>query len=80
MSSGQRWYAVEYLSIIKDFCLCLKDNHRINFEAGNYTKECQLNRAKPRELKENSYKLSKTLTIKERSIATFSLTNLGKPS
>ena len=35
------------------------DNYSRNLQAGNCAKECQLKRAKPREVKENSYKLSK---------------------
>ena len=31
------------------------DNHSRNLEAGNCAKECQSNRAKPREGKDNSY-------------------------
>ena len=44
---------------IKDLFLRIKDFHGKNLQGGNFTKECQLNRAKPREGKRNSYKLSK---------------------
>ena len=44
---------------IKDLCLHFKDSHRKNLKTENCVKECQLNRAKPRELKDNSCKLSK---------------------
>ena len=52
------WYSVEYFCI-KELCHCDKSNHRKNVQAGNCAKECQLNQAKPREVKDNSYKLSK---------------------
>ena len=40
----------------KDF---LNIGRRKNLQAGNYAKECHLNRAKPREVKNNPYKRSK---------------------
>ena len=44
---------------IRYLCRHVKDIHRRNLQAGNCAEECQLNRAKPGELKDNSYKLSK---------------------
>ena len=37
----------------------LKDNENRYLQADNCVKECQLNQVKPREIKDNSYKLSK---------------------
>ena len=56
VNDGMLWkyFCINYL------CLRIKDNHRKNLQASNYAKECQLNRAKPREVKDNSYRLSKT--------------------
>ena len=45
---------------IKDLCLHFKDNHRKNLRADNCAKECQLNREKSPEVKDNSYKLCKS--------------------
>ena len=45
------------------------DNYSRDLQASNCAKEFQLNRAEPREVKDNSYKLS-----------TFLLTNLGSRS
>ena len=45
-------------------------------QASNFARKCQLNRAKPQEVKDNSYILSRT-NVKVRSIATSLLTNLG---
>ena len=53
----------------------VKDNQRKNFQAGKCAKECQLNRARQREVKHNSYKFSKKSTV---SIATFLFSNLGR--
>ena len=39
--------------------------------------KCQLNQAKPQEIKDNSYILSKKPTVKARNITTFLFTNLG---
>ena len=39
--------------------------------------KCQLNQAKPQEIKDNSYILSKKPTVKARNIATFLFANLG---
>ena len=60
-------------------CLCrhVIDNHSRNLQAGNCAKECQLNHAKPQEIKDNSYILSKKPTVKARSIATLFFANLG---
>ena len=52
-------------------------SHKKNFQAGNCSKECQLNRAKPRELKDISYKLSKNPTVKKRENISFLHTKLG---
>ena len=73
VSNGMLW---KYFRI-NDFCLHVKGNHRKNLQAGSCAKECQLNWKKPREVKYNSYKLSKKTPLKARSIATFLLTNLG---
>ena len=56
VNDGMLWkyFCINYL------CLRIKDNHGKNLQASNYAKECQLNRAKPREVKDNSYRLSKT--------------------
>ena len=43
---------------VKYICGLVKGNHRKNLQT--VKKECQLNRAKPPEVKDNSYKLSKT--------------------
>ena len=55
VSDGMLW---KYLCI-KDLCLHVKDNYRKNLQAGNCAKERQLNHAKLREIKDNSYKFSK---------------------
>ena len=60
----------------KFFCAkYLIDNHSTDFQTSNSTKECQFNRAKPREVKSNSLKISKP-TVKARSIANFLLTKV----
>ena len=43
---------------IKDLHLCFRDVHKKSFQAGKCLNKCQLNRAKPRQVKGNSYKLS----------------------
>ena len=50
VSDGMLW---KYFCI-KDLFRRVKDIHRKNLQAGNCAKECQLNRAKPREVKDNS--------------------------
>ena len=45
---------------IKYLCLCVKDSNRKNLQACNCARERQLNQVKPWEVKENSYRLSKT--------------------
>ena len=45
---------------IKYLCRHVIDNHGRSLQAGNCEKRCELNRAEPREVKDNSYKLSKT--------------------
>ena len=60
---------------MKDLCGRVKDSHRRNLRTSNCAKECQLNRAKQRGVKDNSYKLSEKPTVKGRSIAGFLLTN-----
>ena len=45
---------------IKYLCPRAKDNHRKNLQAMNFAKKCQLNRAKPQKVKDNSYELSET--------------------
>ena len=62
---------------IKDNSLVIEEKHRKNLQAGNCVKECELIQAKPQEVKDNSYKLSKKTIVKVRSIATFLLTHLG---
>ena len=59
---------------VKNLCRHVTDNHSRDLQASNCAKERRLNRAKPRDVKDNSYKLSK------RSIATFLLTNLRSRS
>ena len=51
---------------IKYLFLGLKDIHRKNLQAGNCAKEWQLNQRKPKEVKLNSYKLSKKNNGKKR--------------
>ena len=67
----RKYFRVKYL------CRHVIDNHSRNLQAGNCAKECQLNHAKPQEIKDNSYILSKTPTVKARSIATLFFANLG---
>ena len=55
----------------------VKDSHDRYIRADNCAKECQLSQAKPREIKEKSYKLCKNPTVKARSIATLLFTNVG---
>ena len=55
----------------------VKDNHDRYIRADNCAKECQLSQAKPREIKENSYKLRKNPTVKAQSIANLLFTNIG---
>ena len=54
----RKYLCIKYL-LIKYFCRHVIGNHRRNLQGGNCAKECQLSRAKPREVKDNSYKLSK---------------------
>ena len=49
-----KYFCTKYL------CLRVKDNHIKILQASKYVKVFQLNRAKPREVKDNSYKLSTT--------------------
>ena len=65
---------------IKYLCCHVIDNYSRNLQTGNCANECQINQAKPRKVKDNSYKLSKKPMVKVRSIATFLLTNLGSRS
>ena len=65
---------------IKCLCRHVIDNYSRNLQTGNCANECQLNQAKQRKVKDNSYKLSKKPMVKVRSIATFLLTNLGSRS
>ena len=44
---------------MKYFCRHVTDNHSRILQASSCAKECQLNREKPREVKDNSYELSK---------------------
>ena len=48
------------ISVSRTFTSISKDIHKKNLQAGNYAKECQLNRARPRELEDKSYKISKS--------------------
>ena len=64
---------------IKYLCFCIKDNHRKNLSTSNCASECQLNSAKPREVKDNFYNFLESV-VKARSIATFLLTKLGSRS
>ena len=50
----------ENIFCMKDFCLRAKDFHRKNLQGVNYVRKCQLNWEKPREVKDNSRKLSCT--------------------
>ena len=55
---------------------CVKENHRNNLQASNCAKECHLNWAEAREVKDKSYNLSKNLTVKKlRRIFYFLHTN-----
>ena len=54
----------EYNAVSSTFCLVVKDNHRKNLQAGNCGEECQLNRAKPGEVKGSSQIYSKTINGK----------------
>ena len=49
-----KYFCTKYL------CLRVKDNHMKILQASKYVKVFQLDRAKPREVKDNSYKLSAT--------------------
>ena len=49
----RKYFGVKYL------CRHVIDNHNRNLQACNCSKEWQLNRAEPRDIKDNSYKLSK---------------------
>ena len=42
---------------VKYLCCHVIENDNRNLKAGNCAKECQLNWAEPREVKDNSYKL-----------------------
>ena len=55
-TKGMMWkyFCIKYL------CPRAKDNHRKNLQAMNFAKKCQLNRAKPQKVKDNSYELSET--------------------
>ena len=56
------------------------NNHSRDLRASNCSRKTgQLNRAEPREVKDNSQNFQKP-TVKARSIATFLLTNLGSRS
>ena len=55
----------------------VKEDHNRYLQVDNCAKEWQLNQVKLREIKDNSYKLFKTPTVKTRSIATFHFSNLG---
>ena len=65
---------------IKNLCRHVIENRTRNLRASKRAKECQLNRAKSQEVKDNPYKLSKKLTVKAPSIATFLVTNRGSRS
>ena len=44
------------IPVSRTFGLCVKDIHRKKLQAGNCAKECQLNLAKPRKVKQLSKK------------------------
>ena len=44
----------------KSLCRHVIDNHSRDFQPNSCTKECQLNREKPREVKDNSLRPSQT--------------------
>ena len=44
---------------VKNLCRHVRENHSRNLQASNSTKERQLNRAKPQEVKDNSYNFLK---------------------
>ena len=70
----EKFFCANYL------CCHIVDNHGRSLQASNCAKECQLSWVKPREVKDNSLKLSQKPMVKARSIATFLLTNLGSRS
>ena len=53
----------KYLSV-KGLYRHIIDNHSRDLQASNCIKECQLNRAEPREVIDNSYKLSRSQSAK----------------
>ena len=67
---GNKFYA-------KYLCSHVIDNHSRDLQASCYIKECQLNRAKLREVKDNSFTKP---TVKAWSVSTFLLTNLESRS
>ena len=50
-------------SHIKDICLRVNDIHGRKIQAGNWSRECQLNRPKPQEVKDNTQKLFKQFNV-----------------
>ena len=67
------------ISCVKNLCRHVIDNHNRDLQVSNCAKDCRLNRAEPREVKDNSSNFLKP-TVKARSIAIFLLTNLGNRS
>ena len=60
---------------IKNIWLRVKEVHEKNLQAASCAKECQLNRAKPREVKGGSYKLSIKTNVKKAYFLSFTITS-----